>query len=247
MEMKVNLTHLTNILLAKTQSSNRETFKLAIMAGIYISIGAICYGLVTTIGSNSLVRFLAAISFTIGLILVIFKKAQLFTGNNLLFINLFAKNLRVSTLIKNWSLVYLGNFLGAVFIVFIMYILFKNNLSLVENLQSIALKKTSYSFFKAFSLAILCNMLVCTAVILGLSLEVLWHRLIGIIIPITLFVFLGFEHSIANMFFIPLGLGLSENELMKILRLFAGNIIPVTLGNVTGGLIISLFLYYRKD
>lgn len=245
--MAIEITHLSNALISKTKDSTLKTFQLGIMAGIYISLGAISYSLITTLNKSDAIRLLGAFSFTIGLILVIFRKAQLFTGNNLLFINLFNKELGFKTLFKNWNVVYLGNFIGSIIMVIIIHTLFKNSPHFIINMSTITLKKVNYSFEQAYSLAILCNVLVCIAVFFGVALKKIWHKIIGIIIPITMFVFLGFEHSIANMFFMPLGLSFSEFSLMKAMVLFLSNILPVTLGNITGGFIISFIIYYIKD
>jgi formate/nitrite transporter len=244
--MSIEIPNLQKSMIAKINEGNLATIKLAFMAGVYISIGATLYGLVTSIESANLWRFLGAMLFTIGLILVIFKKAQLFTGNNLMVLNVLFKDSKPKVIIRNWLLVYLGNFLGSIVIAVSLSLIFKNSLPISENLMAIAHKKTSYPFMTSFYKAILCNILVCIAVTFGITLKKTFHKIIGIIIPITLFVFLGFEHSIANMFFIPIGLSFSQATFIESFQLFSMNIIPVTLGNIVGGSIVAYTIYKIK-
>lgn len=225
----------------KVKDPTIKTIGLGIMAGIYISIGASFYSVLTSLpGDEVLLRLLGALLFTIGLMLVIFKKAQLFTGNNLMFLNWLTRQTSPKQIARNWFLVYLGNFLGAILTAAFLALIFSKIEPIRVNLESIAYKKTNYSFYVALYKAVFCNMLVCLAVVLGISFQDLKKKLIGIIAPITLFVFLGFEHSIANMFFIPVGLIVGEVESAVALSSFIKNIIPVTLGNIIGGFIISL-------
>lgn len=236
--------NLKQSLINKSKEAPLKTLHLALMAGVYISIGAIIYILVTAINANEVsFRFIGAMLFSIGLIMVIFFKAQLFTGNNLMFLNLFQKETKTSKILKNWLFVYFGNFIGSMLLVFVMSLIFAKYEGLSSHIAAIAAKKTSYNFATAYTKAIFCNMLVCIAVTLGVCLKSIPQKIIGIIIPITLFVFLGFEHSIANMFFVPLGLLLGDYTLSAGINLFLVNIIPVTLGNISGGLLVSLLLY----
>ena len=212
----------------KVKDPTIKTIGLGIMAGIYISIGASFYSVLTSLpGDEVLLRLLGALLFTIGLMLVIFKKAQLFTGNNLMFLNWLTRQTSPKQIARNWFLVYLGNFLGAILTAAFLALIFSKIEPIRVNLESIAYKKTNYSFYVALYKAVFCNMLVCLAVVLGISFQDLKKKLIGIIAPITLFVFLGFEHSIANMFFIPVGLIVGEVESAVALSSFIKNIIPV--------------------
>ena len=243
----LDTTILKQALIHKSNDSAFRTMQLGLMAGVYISIGATIYSFITSLASTETTfRFLGAMFFSVGLILVIFLKAQLFTGNNLMFINLFQDNSLITKVLRNWGLVYIGNFIGSILIVSIGTFIFSQYELLAEHLVNIAGKKTSYDFTTAYIKAIYCNILVCIAVILGVCSRTIIGKIIGIVIPITLFVFLDFEHSIANMFFVPLGLSLGNYSLETGFQLFASNIIPVTLGNITGGLIVSLSLYLFK-
>ncbi|MGB0454981.1 MAG: formate/nitrite transporter family protein [Bacteriovoracaceae bacterium] len=234
----------------KVSDSPKRSFFLGVWAGIYIAIGGTFYGIISNFsGQENLIRLLAALSFTIGLNLVVFKKAQLFTGNNLMLVELFKKSISFTALLKNWVFVYLGNLVGSLIIVSLVTLLIFKFDPLTEHLKNIALKKSSYNLNTAFIKAIYCNILVCIAIWFGVTANSIPKKVTGIIIPITLFVYLGFEHSIANMFFIPLGLSFSQVSLSESIRFFMQNIVPVTVGNIVGGMIVSLLIigYYRKS
>lgn len=234
---------LSSALTNKLSDSPRRTFYLGLWAGYYITTGGILYGVISSFSGNSeLIKLIAASSFSIGLNLVIFKKAQLFTGNNLMFISLIQKKTQIIGLIKNWSFVYLGNLIGSLLLVILTYYILLNQLDLSIHFKNIALKKVHYPVEVSFYKAILCNILVCIAIWFGVTLKHTLYKVIGIVIPITAFVFLGFEHSVANMFFIPLGLSFSELPLSSSFTLFMRNIIPVTIGNIVGGFILSALL-----
>ena len=233
--------YLSQALESKLKDSTSLTIKRGIQAGAYISLGSIFFATITSLNSEaSTLKLIGAASFSIGLILVIFKKAQLFTGNNLMFLVLFFKNSSPAKILKNWSLVYLGNLLGSLLMASIFILICFQFPTLKNHLIAIALKKVNYTYDLAFSKAILCNILVCTAVVFGVCLKSSMMKILGIVIPITIFVFLGFEHSIANMFFIPTGLFLNSSNIVEGVNLFLQNIIPVTLGNILGGFIIAL-------
>mgnify|MGYP000388390507 CR=1 FL=1 len=244
--MKFN--YLSTILYQKSQHGIIRMCWLALLAGLYISLGAILYSFISNLNpSNNMYRLFGSLAFCVGLILVIFLKAQLFTGNNLLFINLFNKMNSLKDVLRNWFFVYVGNFLGAILFVFI-FLQFINNNELKTFLIQVSEKKTSYPFYMAYLKAILCNILVCIGVINGVCFHKLYQKIIGIIIPITLFVYLGFEHSIANMFFVPIGILLQDLDSKMGLYLFFKNIIPVSLGNITGALILSVLIHvYKKS
>jgi formate/nitrite transporter len=229
---------------SKSSDSITTTLKLGIQAGIFISIGAFLYSIMITASGNiNLNRFLGALLFTTGLNLVVFLKAQLFTGNNLMFYSLFSKKLPIKSIFRNWLIVYFGNFIGAIIFSIFAFTVLTYLPSVSEKLAEVAKIKVSYDFQSAFLKAIYCNLLVCCAIFFGIILKNTLLRIIGIVIPITAFVYFGFEHSIANMFFIPLGLINTNTHLTQIPIDFINNIIPVTLGNITGGFIFSSLIY----
>lgn len=212
-------------------------------AGVFIGTGALLYSVtISNQGDANLLRFIGALLFTIGLNLVVFFKAQLFTGNNLMIFSLFDGKLKLTKVIKNWSIVYLANFIGAFAFALLCFYLLGATPHIGEKLIQVATIKTDYSFSESLIRAMLCNILVCCAIFLAIIFKKKTHKIIGVMIPITMFVYFGFEHSIANMFFIPLGFLHQAGEVMTQTSLFFGNIIPVTIGNILGGLIFSLII-----
>jgi formate/nitrite transporter len=191
----------------------RTTFFLAIMAGQFIALGAIFATTVATGAAGQLTfgvaKLLTGLVFSLGLILVIVAGAELFTGNNL--IVMARANQRISTLqvLRNWVIVYAGNFVGSVataVLVFISKQYSFGNGGVGLTALNIASGKTSLDFPQAVALGILCNSLVCLAVWLCFSARTTTDKILSIIFPITAFVAAGFEHSVANMYFIPIGM-----------------------------------------
>ncbi|MCI4463369.1 MAG: formate/nitrite transporter family protein [Caldisericum sp.] len=240
-----------------------KMFILAILAGVYIAFGAQLFLLV---GSDSTLgfgftRFLSASVFTVGLMMVVVGGAELFTGNNLVLIAALDKKVTWGELLKNWVVVYIGNFVGS--IILAAFLFFGGTWSLNGNLVGanalkVALSKTSLTFAQAFFRGILCNWLVCMAVWMAMASKDVIGKLFAIYFPIMAFVASGFEHSVANMFFIPYGIFLKSNP--KVLEvagktladlanlnwgtLFTVNLIPVTLGNLVGGAIFVGAVYW---
>jgi len=240
-----------------------KMFILAILAGVYIAFGAQLFLLV---GSDSTLgfgftRFLSASVFTVGLMMVVVGGAELFTGNNLVLIAALDKKVTWGELLKNWVVVYIGNFVGS--IILAAFLFFGGTWSLSGNLVGanalkVALSKTSLTFAQAFFRGILCNWLVCMAVWMAMASKDVIGKLFAIYFPIMAFVASGFEHSVANMFFIPYGIFLKSNP--KVLEvagktladlanlnwgtLFTVNLIPVTLGNLVGGAIFVGAVYW---
>jgi len=240
-----------------------KMFILAILAGVYIAFGAQLFLLV---GSDSTLgfgftRFLSASVFTVGLMMVVVGGAELFTGNNLVLIAALDKKVTWGELLKNWVVVYIGNFVGS--IILAAFLFWGGTWSLSGNLVGanalkVALSKTSLTFAQAFFRGILCNWLVCMAVWMAMASKDVIGKLFAIYFPIMAFVASGFEHSVANMFFIPYGIFLKGNP--KVLEvtgktladlanlnwgtLFTVNLIPVTLGNLVGGAIFVGAVYW---
>lgn len=258
--------------MAKGNLDFLSTFVLAILAGIFIAFGALFYTLVIHDSNMSfgMTKLLGGIVFSLGLILVIVAGAELFTGNNLITMAYMSKRLTLRKLARNWGIVLVGNFAGSLAIVYLV--------SLSGHWQThdymvgakallIAVGKVQIPFLEAFVRGILCNMLVCLAVWLCFSCRNVADKVLAILFPIAAFVALGFEHCVANMFFIPAGLllrhipevvaqasaaigkPLSVGDLTWT-SMFWRNLLPVTVGNVVGGaLIVALvywFLYLRS-
>jgi formate transporter len=244
-------------------------FVLAIMAGVFIAFGAVLCTFVIHDSqmTEGLTKLIGGLVFCIGLILVVVAGAELFTGNNLIIMAYVSKKVTLNQLLRNWAIVFLGNLVGSLIIVFLIYYtgMWSGGKAAVGiKAVMIANGKVNLSFTHAFFRGILCNMLVCLAVWLCFSGRSVTDKILAIIFPITAFVALGFEHSIANMYFIPAGIvakGLpqvlqameakgSVPDLSNLnLAGFLKNIIPVTLGNIVGGGVfigaIYWFVYLR--
>ena len=196
---------------AKAHQEPVKTILLAVLAGAFIAFGALFATLVTS-GSSlpyGLTRLIGGLAFSLGLILVVVGGAELFTGNNLLSMAWANRKLSMNHMLGNWFLVYLGNMAGAFTIVVMMLFsrhnLFGNGIT-GTNILHIAESKCQLGFIQAISLGILCNILVCMAIWLCYSARSAHGKILAIIFPITAFVAAGFEQSVANMYFIPLGL-----------------------------------------
>jgi formate transporter len=253
-------------------------FALAILAGAFIAAGAFFATTVWTGGAAlpyGLNRLFGGLAFCLGLVLVIVAGAELFTGNNLIVMAWAARKVSTGKLLRNWGIVYTGNFIGALLTVVLMllskqYLASKGAVGLTA--IQIATTKTSLDPIQAFFLGILCNALVCIAVWLTFSARTTTDKILAIIFPITAFVAVGFEHSVANMYFIPMGLAIKQfapaafwasDALAKATpaitiaaftkltwaNFFLNNLIPVTLGNIVGGAgmvgLIYWFVYLR--
>ncbi|MBL7061026.1 MAG: formate/nitrite transporter family protein [Actinobacteria bacterium] len=237
---------------------------LAILAGSFIALGAEFCTLVIFDSTLSvgLTKLLGGLVFSLGLILVIIAGAELFTGNNLIMMGFGSGVVTYKQLLKNWCVSYLGNFIGSMFIVGLMY--FSNQWMMKDYLLGakavlIAADKVNLNFTEAFVRGILCNLLVCLAVWLCFSARTVIGKVSAIIFPITAFVASGFEHSIANMYFIPMGIILKGNSniMNKVLEVapdanlgrlnitgLLGNLLPVTLGNIVGGAVLVAAIYW---
>lgn len=242
-----------NIGVAKVKLPLTSLIMLGVLAGAFIGLGAMFFTIVNSDNSIpfGINRVLGGLVFSLGLILVVVAGAELFTGNNLLIMAYADGKISLMDVLKNWLLVCLANFIGAAGIAVIVY--FSNHPQLNQGgiaakYLQIAEAKCSLSFQHAFFSGMLCNILVCLAVWMAQAGRSIIDKAIVIIFPVTAFVAAGFEHSIANMYFIPMGLLLkSQNSLgheaISLSGLF-NNLGPVILGNLTGGsLFVGLFYY----
>lgn len=251
---------------AKAGLSAFPLLALAVLAGAFISLGAL-FATVAAAGGQALPfglgRLLIGLAFSLGLILVVVAGAELFTGNNLIVMAWASGKVTTAQLLRNWLLVYLGNFAGAVgtaLLVFFSghYRFGAGQVGLAA--LNIAQAKTDLGFVPAVLLGVLCNALVCLAVWLCLSARSTVDKILSIVPPITAFVAAGFEHSIANMYFIPLGLliragapaefwtaaGRTAADFPGLTwdRFLLGNLLPVTLGNIIGGAVLVGLVYW---
>lgn len=223
-----------------------ELFIFGVLAGIYIAFGAAVATAVSSGGTldAGLAKFLAGSVFSVGLILVLILGSELFTGNILMTIGLIYQKYSFTRVLRNWLVVYLGNFLGSMIIAWLVFnsglLVHLGSLTLIGDVSvKVAETKLQLSFTEALCRGILCNMLVCLAVIMCIASKTLGGKILGIYFPIMTFVASGYEHSVANMYFLPVGLMAKGQFISSFFTIF-NNLIPVTIGNIIGGLLIVL-------
>ncbi len=255
---------------AKTPYLNQ--FLLGILAGAFIAFAAEgsnmgAFNLFADPASYGLGKFVAGVIFPTGLMLVVLAGGELFTGNTLISMAVVQRRVSVQAMLINWFFVYLGNLVGSLLIAHMMARsgLFNSGANVLGGVTiKIAAYKTQLDFVAAFYLGIMCNWLVCLGVWLAYGATDMGGKILGIFFPICLFITSGFEHSVANMYYIPAGIMAKSNpewvaashlspEALEGLNWtsFIGNLIPVTLGNIVGGAVFVggfyLFVYLRKE
>lgn len=244
---------------------------LGIMAGMFIALGgATSNTAVHNIANVGLARTLAGAIFPVGLMMIVFVGGELFTGNCLLAMDVYAKRITVGKMIRNLVVVYFSNLVGALLVD--VLILFSGNLNYTDGLLGaytikVALAKVNISPVTGIASGILCNVLVCIAILMAAAAKDIAGKVWGIFFPIWAFVIGGFEHCVANMFYIPMGMMAAGNpdyvakaeeaygitaaqlESLNVLDSLA-NFIPVTIGNMIGGMVVVgalCYLIYKKE
>jgi formate transporter len=245
---------------------------LSVLGGAFISFGAVFATTVSAGGADlpyGIVRLLSALVFPVGLLLIVIGGAELFTGNNLVVMAWASRKVTMRDLLQNWAIVFVGNFVGAFAMAVLMfyttqYTFGSGAVGLVA--LSTANAKTALSLVPALTLGIMCNALVCLAVWMSYSARTNIDRVVTVVPPIAAFVASGFEHCIANIYFIPIGLFIKQGAprsfwaaigktpadfpTLTWQNFFVGNLLPVTIGNVIGGAImvaaVYWFVYLRK-
>ena len=219
---------------------------LGMLAGVYIGFGACAFVQATAAGGDAFqsmaAKLIGASLFPVGLMMVILCGAELFTGNNLLTLALMDGKITWGKMLRNWCVVYIANLAGSVILAFLLA---KSGLfadAAGERAMAIASAKTSIPFMPALIRGILCNILVVLACWFQAGAKDMIGKIFAIWFPIMLFVFAGFEHSVANMTYIPLGIFLGADVTWG--AFFIGNLLPVTIGNMIGGAVIIPFAYY---
>ncbi len=262
----------------KAETPTLAMFTLAILAGAFIAMGSI---FATTVAAGSvairgvdgtlafstglpygLTRLLTGTVFCLGLILVVVGGAELFTGNNLIVIAWASGKVTMRAMLRNWVIVYIGNFIGSfgtAMLIFISQQYLNGSGAVGLTALNIAKSKVELGFLPAIALGVLCNILVCLAVWMTFSARSVVDKIAAIIFPIAGFVAAGFEHSIANMYFIPMGLFIKDyagGEFWSKIGLtpadyasltwsgFLDNLIPVTIGNIIGGAVLVAAVYW---
>jgi formate/nitrite transporter len=223
-----------------------ELFIFGILAGMYIAFGAVVASVVLSGGTldPGFAKFLAGSVFSVGLMLVLIPGSELFTGNILMAIGFIYRKYSFARVLRNWLIVYFGNLAGAIIIAWLVLqsgLLHQGSSlsALGKAAVSIADSKMALTFSECFARGILCNMLVCLAVIMCIASRTVEGKILGIYFPIMTFVACGYEHSVANMYFLPAGLLASGKFFSGFTGMFT-NLIPVTLGNILGGLLVVL-------
>lgn len=242
---------------------------LGILAGVFIAFAAegsnmAAFNLFAKSETYGLGKALAGSIFGTGLMLVLIAGGELFTGNTMILADVLDKKVSLIAMLKNWFFVYLGNFIGSVLIAYMMNEsgLFSSGANMLGGMTiKIATYKVGLSFMQAFFSGIMCNWLVCLAVWMAYGAKDMVGKIFAVFFPIWLFVTSGFEHSIANMYYIPAGIMAKSNKAFadaaitlgatseKLGHLnwetfFANNLLPVTLGNIVGGAIFVAAVYW---
>lgn len=248
--------------IAKASNNWWKLLALGILAGAFIALGAAASSMAAHgIGDTGLARTVTGLVFPVGLMMVIIFGAELFTGNVLMLNALVNKKIGAKGLLKNWGLVYLGNFVGSILVAAL--IAFSGELSigggdLAVFTAKVAAGKVALPWINALFLGILCNVLVCAAIFMALHAKTVAGKVAAIWPPIAAFVIAGYEHSVANMFYIPAGIFANINpayaeriieagvnvDNLNFAAFFVNNLIPVTIGNIIGGALLGLTLYF---
>jgi formate/nitrite transporter len=233
----------------KARSDFLSVLVLAVLAGAFIALGALFFTVVitrTTLGFG-VSRLVGGLAFSLGLILVIVGGAELFTGNNLVAMAWASRRITSAELLRNWGLVYAGNAIGAlgtVGLVLLGQVAQLGDGAVGETALAIGRHKAALGVVEALALGVLCNGLVCLAVWLAMGGRSVTDKILAIIGPITAFVTMGLEHSIANLFFLPYALALSGFADPHLLGGAVRNLLAVTLGNILGGTVLVAGVYW---
>jgi formate/nitrite transporter len=244
-----------------------KIFVLAILAGAYVGFGGYLFVVVSSDAAryvgNGLASFVGGVVFSLGLILIVLGGGELFTGNGLLTLSCLAGKTRFTKVLKNWGIVYVGNLIGSLLLVGLVFAgggYLANDGAVAVRAIQVANVKVNLSFTDALIRGILCNWLVCLAIWIASSTEDTTGKILAIIPPISAFVAMSLEHSVANMFLIPLGIMAGGNATLVAkagvdatnlgISGFLGNLLPVTLGNIIGGALFVAtaywYVYLRK-
>jgi formate/nitrite transporter len=251
---------------AKTKLPVSKMLILGILAGMFIAIAGVASTVASATLTGSIGKLLGAAVFPGGLAMVLIAGSELFTGNTMIILPVCCRQAKLSGMLKNWVTVYIGNFIGSLLIAAL--VVFGGTFGLFDNAAggaaiNTAVAKVSLTFDDALIRGILCNFLVCIAVWMSFAAKDVVGKVAGIFFPIMIFVLVGWEHSVANMYFIPAGLLAAGNEAYLAASKFAAgsdllnwgdffvrNLLPVTLGNIIGGSVLvglSYWFVYNRD
>lgn len=233
-----------------------KCFILAILAGMFIAFGGLSSSVASCmIENSSLAKLIQSVVFPAGLAMVVAVGAELFTGDCLITISVLERKANVLKFIRTLIIVYIGNLVGSILVA--LMVVYGHTLSafdgaLAQNIVDIAAKKCEIGFGDAIIRGILCNILVCSAVWMSMTTKSAAGKIVALFMPIMVFVISGFEHSVANMFYIPAGImalkeyGV-EAEGLNWFNFFITNELPVTIGNLIGGISLSVALWFTQS
>ncbi len=240
---------------AKARLPLLSMLMLSVLAGAFIGLGALYFVLVKSDPSLGFAtgQVLGGVAFSLGLILVVVAGAELFTGNNLLAMAWADGRISTLDLLRNWTIVCVGNFIGAAGLALLVFLSRHpemNNGAIAQQYLGIAAVKVAMPFWTAFFKGVLCNVLVCMAIWMALAGRSVIDKVVAIVFPISAFVAAGFEHSVANMYFLPLAMllqafestGATTNTITWVG--FFSNLVPVILGNIIGGSVLVGLVYH---
>lgn len=246
---------------AKATMPTWRMFLLSIAAGMFIGLGAVASSTAAhALGDAGMVRLVSGVIFPIGLMMVVLLGTELFTGNALMITAAISGKITWKLLLRNWGIVFLGNLVGAVVLAALMAFFGQLNIGggdLAVYTAKVAASKCGLPWINAFVMAIFCNLLVCIAVYMANTAQDTAGKVWAIFFPIMGFVLCGFEHCVANMYYIPAGIFAYLNPAYTAMIDAAGintalltfgdfifaNLIPVTLGNIVGGVVVGLVMY----
>jgi len=227
---------------------------LSVLAGAFIGLGAMLSVMVRADASLGFAAstFLSGLVFSLGLLMVVVAGAELFTGNNLLVMAWADRRIHTSEVLRNWSVVCVGNFMGAAGLACLVFASGHAGLNagtIGQKVVQIALTKQALPFWTAFVRGILCNILVCMAVWMAMGGRSVIDKAVAVVFPVMAFVAAGFEHSIANMYLMPLAMLLQSSGVLAEGQAVTwagmlGNLVPVILGNLTGGAVLVGLVYW---
>ena len=250
---------------AKANLKKTKMIVLAIAAGAFVAFGAqasLCVACGTEAACGwGIARILSGIVFATGLMMVVLTGAELFTGNVLMMFSVIKKKIKWYKLVRSWAIVYFGNFIGSLILAYLIFYSGSahfNHDALGALTLATAKAKVSLTFTEAFTRGIMCNWLVCVAVWMATSSQRVIGKVFAIFFPMVIFVASGYEHSVANMFFIPNGIltktipsvveaaNLTQADLSLLTwkGFFVNNLVPVTLGNIVGATIFVVLLFW---
>ncbi len=232
-----------------------KLFVLGLLAGAFIGLGAMYYTIVAADHTLPFAvgRLLGGLVFSLGLVLVVIAGAELFTGNNLIVMAWADGKVSTAAVLRNWAIVYVANGLGAAALAWLVWMSghpAQGQGAIAAQTMAIAAAKTAMPFGEAFFRGLMCNVLVCMAVWLAMAARSVTDKTLAVVFPISAFVAAGFEHSIANFYFIALAMLLAASGTPVPagasigLAGMAANLLPVTLGNLAGGAVLVAGVYW---